>query len=108
MFSDEGDRGAGPQLHLVARSTDARLGAPRPRRARKDRRRTAADLRAALEGSSLLVSDPPRPPNEIDLALVRTAIRTEHKLGLGCADASGRHLDRVVWPALSASSGGRG
>ncbi|MFO1106372.1 MAG: YafY family protein [Amaricoccus sp.] len=98
MFSDEEIEALVLGSTWVARSTDARLGAAAEAALAKIGAVLPPDLRAALEGSSLLVPTRHAPPNEIDLALVRTAIRTERKLGLGYADASGAVTDRVVWP----------
>lgn len=81
------DRGDG-RLAEAARSALARIGAVLP-----------PDLRAEMEGSALFIAPgAPIPADAIDPAILRKAIRTEHKLLVTYTDAAGAASDRVVWP----------
>lgn len=57
------------------------------------------DLRDNVDGSTLLVA-PRRNPvtDEIDLADVRKAIRSEHKLDITYRDGNGSESSRQIWP----------
>ncbi|MCJ8144403.1 YafY family transcriptional regulator [Ancylobacter sp. A5.8] len=80
-------RGDGP-LAEAARSALARIGAVLP-----------ADLREEMDANSLfIVPGPDIPADIIDAALLRKAIRTEHKLQLTYCDAAGTPSERVIWP----------
>ena len=80
-------RGDGP-LADAARSALARIGAV-----------LSADLREEMEANSLfIVPGPDIAADTIDAALLRKAIRTEHKLALAYSDAAGTPSERVVWP----------
>ncbi|MBP0649573.1 YafY family transcriptional regulator, partial [Mycobacterium tuberculosis] len=58
-----------------------------------------ADLRAELETSSLLVAPSPgSPPDGVDLALLRRAIRGERRTEIVYRDASDTTSRRTVWP----------
>ena len=54
------------------------------------------DLRGSIEGVGLLAA--PQPADPIDLAPLRAAIRSEHKIILDYADAKGGRTRRTVWP----------
>ena len=54
------------------------------------------DLRGSIEGVGLLAA--PQPADPIDLAPLRAAIRSEHKVIFDYADAKGAHTRRTVWP----------
>lgn len=57
------------------------------------------DLRETLESASLLIGPSPAPePEQIDLVLLRDAIRRERKLDLSYQDGNGSHSQRIVWP----------
>lgn len=57
------------------------------------------DMRTHLDGASMFVSDFGATASpEVDLALVRAAIRTRRKLRITYADASGRRTRRTIWP----------
>jgi predicted DNA-binding transcriptional regulator YafY len=76
------------RLADAARSALARIGAVLP-----------PDLREEMEGSALFVAPGfGIPADTIDAALLRKAIRTEHKLRLAYSDANGAASERVVWP----------
>ncbi|HWJ75098.1 MAG TPA: YafY family protein [Kaistia sp.] len=57
-----------------------------------------ADLKAGLDGSTLLASGLNQTGERIDLALVRRAIRTERKLTIAYADGAGQASERTIWP----------
>lgn len=79
--------GDGP-LADAARSALARIGAVLP-----------ADLREEMEANSLfIVPGPDIPADTIDAALLRKAIRTEHKLEIAYRDAAGAESERLIWP----------
>lgn len=80
-------QGDGP-LAEAARSALARIGAVLP-----------ADLREEMEANSLfIVPGPDIPADTIDAALLRKAIRIEHKLQIAYNDAAGAPSERVIWP----------
>lgn len=82
--ADRGD----PRLRIAAQGAVARIGTVLP-----------AELREELEVASLLVAaSPPTPPDMVDSALLREAIRGERKLRIGYRDGDGRVSERVVWP----------
>jgi predicted DNA-binding transcriptional regulator YafY len=77
-----------PRLALAARDAIAKISAVLPR-----------DIADALHGSGLLMVGSARVPlATIDLAIVRHAIRAEHKLAIAYADANGQATDRIIWP----------
>ncbi|MCX5513610.1 transcriptional regulator [Kaistia algarum] len=57
-----------------------------------------ADLKAGLDGSTLLASGMKQAGERIDLALVRKAIRSEHKAIIAYADGAGQASERTIWP----------
>ncbi len=89
---------ADPRLAAAARAAIARIGAVLP-----------PGLREALEGSGLLVAPgSPLPPESVDSARLREAIRDERRLALSYRDAAGAATERVVWPfALAFFEGSR-
>jgi predicted DNA-binding transcriptional regulator YafY len=99
MFSDEelealvlGSRwvaeNADPRLSLAARDAMAKITGVLP-----------ADLRQAVEGSTLLIGPfPSPPPDVVDIAALRRAIRSERKLAIAYRNESGTATERVIWP----------
>ena len=76
------------RLALAARDAMAKLSVVLPR-----------DVAETLSNSGLLmVSQPSTMPVAVDLALVRHAIRAEHKLDIAYADAAGAATARTIWP----------
>jgi len=58
-----------------------------------------ADLRHALEASALLVGPGKcSAANEVDLTVIRAAIRAEHKLTITYRDLKDADTSRVIWP----------
>lgn len=79
---------ADDRLGDAARSALARISAVLP-----------IDLRDSLEASALLVGPGVRNSTDtVDLALLRSAIRGERRLGFSYCDRNGATSDRVVWP----------
>ncbi len=79
---------ADDRLRDAARSALARIAAVLP-----------PDLRDDLETSALVIGPGAAvPPDAVDPALLRKAIRTERKLSLAYRDGTGTASDRVVWP----------
>lgn len=57
------------------------------------------DLRAGLEASALLIGPgATRPPEVVDLAAIRKAIRSERKIEIDYRTDAGVHTRRTVWP----------
>ncbi|OXE37680.1 MAG: transcriptional regulator [Phenylobacterium zucineum] len=81
------DRADDP-LRDAARSALSRIAAVLP-----------TDLRDELEASALLIGPGASiPADGVDLALLRKAIRAEHKLSLQYRDGDGAASERIVWP----------
>lgn len=75
-------------LRQAAQSALARIAAVLP-----------GALRDELDASALLVGPgAPAPPEAVDLAVLRRAIRTERKLTLSYRDEAGSASERIVWP----------
>jgi predicted DNA-binding transcriptional regulator YafY len=99
MFSEEEIEAIVLGSRWVAERTDAALS----RAARSALAKIAAvlpsDLKAGLDASGLLIG----PGHTIatggaELPLIRSAIRSEHKLRISYLDRDGRRSRRVVWP----------
>ena len=83
----------------VAERADARLAASARNALARIAAVLPADLRDALEGSTLLIGPgAPPPADAIDVAELRRAIRGERKLAIIYRDARGAVSQRVVWP----------
>ena len=99
MFSDEelealvlGSRwvaeNADPRLSLAARDAMAKISGVLP-----------ADLRQFVESSTLLVGAlTPPPPDLVDIAALRRAIRAERKVSIRYRDEAGAATERMIWP----------
>lgn len=99
MFRDEEIEALMLGSRWVAAQTDARLALAARDAIAKIAAVLPPDRRAALDEPSLLVSTTRRhPPEVVDLALLRRALREEKKLALVYRDAEGRETRRVVWP----------
>ncbi|MCX7325857.1 MAG: YafY family protein [Hyphomicrobiales bacterium] len=82
--ADRGDK----RLSLAGRNAFAKISAVLP-----------DQLRREVEGSTLIVGPAADLVSDtIDLALVRTAIRNERKLGLHYSDETGKATSRTIWP----------
>jgi predicted DNA-binding transcriptional regulator YafY len=82
---------------MVAKTGDAALARAAEDAVAKVAHVIPSDLRAALERTALFAWSF-RPAVTIDLALVRTAIRRERKLGIGYTDEKGVATQRCIWP----------
>jgi predicted DNA-binding transcriptional regulator YafY len=99
MFRDEEIEALMLGSRWVAAQTDARLALAARDAIAKIAAVLPADRRAALDEPTLLVPAKRRhPPETVDLALLRRALREERKLALAYRDAEGRESRRVVWP----------
>jgi len=79
---------ADERLRLAARSALARIAAVLP-----------AELRHDLEASTLLIGPGAAiPPDGVDMALLRKAVRSELKVALAYRDGTGVTSERIVWP----------
>ncbi|AWN53165.1 YafY family protein [Methylobacterium sp. 17Sr1-1] len=56
------------------------------------------DLRDRLDASTLMVGPAEAAPERVDLASLRGAIRSQHKVAIRYRDAGGAESERVVWP----------
>lgn len=57
------------------------------------------DLKAGIEASGMLIGPgTPIPARDGDLATIRQAIRSEHKIHVGYADELGNATERTLWP----------
>lgn len=75
-------------LGKAARNVLAKIGAVLP-----------DDLKAGIEASGLLIGPgTPIPARDGDLATIRQAIRSEHKIHVGYADELGNATERTLWP----------
>lgn len=99
MFRDEEIEALMLGSRWVAAQTDARLALAARDAIAKIAAVLPTDRRAALDEPTLLVPTKRRhPPETVDLALLRRALREERKLALAYRDAEGRESRRVVWP----------
>src|SRR5271155_5818590 len=99
MFSEEEIEALVLGMRWVAQQPDRRLAGAARNALASIAAVLPADLRAALDSGALLVGPVPTPtPEQIDLALLRRAIRSEHKLALDYRDGKDRHSRRIVWP----------
>jgi len=98
MFTDEEIEALVLGLRWVAQQSDE----PFEHAATNALARIAAvlpgDLRDKIAGIGLLAAPAPPADNAVDLAPLRAAIRSEHKVVLDYADAKGARTRRTVWP----------
>lgn len=79
-------------LGKAARNVLAKIGAVLPE-----------DLKAGIDASGLLIGPgEPIAAGDTELAAIRQAIRSEHKMQIAYADEHGNATDRVVWPVALA------
>lgn len=75
-------------LGKAARNVLAKIGAVLP-----------DDLKAGIDASGMLIGPgTPIPARDGDLATIRQAIRSEHKIHVGYADELGNATERTLWP----------
>jgi predicted DNA-binding transcriptional regulator YafY len=96
MFSEDEIEALVLGSRWVAKRTDDRLGGAARNALAKIAAVLPADLREALDASPLLVG--PGQTAEIDLTIVREAIRAERKLAIRYRNGGGAATERIVWP----------
>jgi predicted DNA-binding transcriptional regulator YafY len=99
MFTDEEIEAVVLGSRMVAGSADARLA----RAARDALAKVTAVLpeekRDGVAALGLLVAPRlPLAPDGVDLALLRSAIRAEHKIWITYGDEAGQRTERRIWP----------
>jgi predicted DNA-binding transcriptional regulator YafY len=81
-------RRADPALSQAAKSALTKIASVLPQ-----------DLRNALDGNSLFIGASGHAGNEVvDLAQIRTAIRSEHKIRMTYHDLKDQTTERTLWP----------
>ncbi|MBF5043822.1 YafY family transcriptional regulator [Aggregicoccus sp. 17bor-14] len=99
MFSDEELEALVLGLRLTAEHGDAALGRASAEVVAKLRAVLPRDLRQLVDETALLAGPArERPPETVDLAEVRAAIRTQHKARLAYVNERGDASERTVWP----------
>jgi predicted DNA-binding transcriptional regulator YafY len=98
MFSDEEIEAIVLGSRWVAKQPDRRLSEAAANALAKIAAVLPDDLRDDLDASTLLVGPPAASNEQIDLGIVRQAIRNERKLCFCYRDAGGAGSERVVWP----------
>lgn len=99
MFSDEELEALVLGSRFIAKRADPRLAAAARNALAKIAAVLPADLRDSIDGTGLLAGPSAKLKAEpIDLASIRAAIRTEHKLIIDYTDPKGQQTKRTVWP----------
>jgi predicted DNA-binding transcriptional regulator YafY len=99
MFTDEEIEAVVLGSRMVAGSTDARLARAARDALAKIRAVLPDDKRDSIEAAGLLAAPrPPLAPDGVDLALLRSAIRAEHKLWISYGNEAGERSERRIWP----------
>jgi len=99
MFSAEEIEALVLGMRFVTQRTDEPLQAAAANALAKIAAVLPADLSRELEASTLLVGPPVSPPPEaVDLAILRRAIRTETMAAIAYSDGKGEASERIVWP----------
>ena len=99
MFSEDEIEALVLGSRWVAARGDARLGSAARNALAKIAAVLPADLREALDASALLVgSGEAIPADDLDLSVIRRAIRSERKLDISYRDLKGAESTRTIWP----------
>ena len=99
MFTDEELEALLLGLRLTVEHADIGLGRAATEVVAKLRAVLPKDLRTVVDEIALLAGPAPaRPPETIELAEVRRAIRAQHKAHITYTDERGTRSERVVWP----------
>jgi len=99
MFSDEELEALVLGSRLLAQRADKPLADAARNAIAKIAAVLPGDLRDSIDSTGLLAGPGRRPPPDpVDIARVRAAIRTERKLILAYTDPNGRQTRRTVWP----------
>lgn len=98
MFSDEEIEAIVLGSRWVAKQPDSRLSRAAADAIAKIAAVLPDDLRDALDASTLLVGPVVGHTENVDLATLRKAIRSERKLTMSYEDNNGARSQRTVWP----------
>ncbi len=99
MFSEEEIEALVLGSRWVADRADDRLGSAARNALAKIADVLPQDLRDNLDASSLLIGPGAAlPADAVDIAIVRKAIRGEHKLVIAYRNAGGTASERTIWP----------
>lgn len=98
MFTDEEIEALVLGSRFIARRTDEPLARAAANAIAKIAAVLPPDLRDSIEDSGLLAGPSEREADPIDLAPIREAIRSEHKILLDYSDKKGEVTRRTVWP----------
>jgi predicted DNA-binding transcriptional regulator YafY len=99
MFSEDEIEALVLGSRWVADRGDVRLGAAAQNALAKIAAVLPADLRDVLDTSALLVGcGEPIAAGDAELATIRQAIRSEHKLGITYVDRDASETRRTIWP----------
>jgi predicted DNA-binding transcriptional regulator YafY len=98
MFSDEEIEAIVLGSRWVAKQPDSRLSKAAADAVAKIAAVLPDDLRDALDASTLLVGPVVGATENVDLATLRKAIRSERKLTMSYEDNNGARSQRTVWP----------
>jgi predicted DNA-binding transcriptional regulator YafY len=99
MFSDDELEALVLGLRLTAEHADDALGRAAVDVVAKLRAVLPKDLRAVVDETALMAGPAvARPPERIDLAEVRRAIREQKKARISYSNEQGKSSERVIWP----------
>jgi predicted DNA-binding transcriptional regulator YafY len=99
MFSDEELEALVLGSRLLAQRADKPLADAARNAIAKIAAVLPGDLRDSIDSTGLLAGPGQRPPPDpVDIATIRAAIRTERKLTLDYAGPTGKQTRRTVWP----------
>ncbi len=98
MFSQEEIEALVLGSRWVAKTADPRLAAGAADALAKIAAVLPPALKEELEASTLLVASSRRQADKADLAVIRSAIRAEHRLEITYEDAGGAPTERTIWP----------
>jgi predicted DNA-binding transcriptional regulator YafY len=101
MFSEDEIEALVLGARWVAARTDDELGRAAHNLLAKIAAVLPDDLKPRIDATSLMVAPaPPVEPANIDLAVIRKAIRNEHMLDITYFDATGAITTRRIWPFM--------
>jgi predicted DNA-binding transcriptional regulator YafY/glutathione S-transferase len=98
MFSEEEIEALALGAKWVARRTDDTLSEAARNAVAKISAILPGDLKNRLEDDSLLVGPGWERPQQVELKLLRHALRQERKLAISYRDEKGVRSERVIWP----------
>lgn len=101
MFSCDEIEALALGARWVALRGDARLGAAAENALAKIRSVLPVELRESVDAATLSVPVAVAPPpTNVDVASIRAAIRSEHKITIAYRDNDGTETRRTIWPLL--------